>query len=120
MSEVLDIGALKKTLEEFAKERDWEQFHVPKNLAMALSTEAGELLEIFQWLTEKQATRINKDEETFGKVQDEIADVVVYAILLCKYLDIDLPNAISNKMKKNALKYPVDKARGNAKKYNEL
>lgn len=120
MSEILDVEKLKKYLEEYAKERDWEQFHNPKNLAMAMAVETSELLEIFQWLTPEQALKFKHEGENKEKVAHELADIMTYLILISKYLDINLPEAIERKLKHNAEKYPVDKARGNAKKYNEF
>jgi dCTP diphosphatase len=117
MKEVLDLGKLKDKLIKFAKEREWEQFHSPKNLAMALSVESSELVEIFQWLTEEQSKRLPEDK--MKDVRDEIADIFVYIVRMCTILDIDINDAVESKMKHNAEKYPVDKARGSAKKYNE-
>lgn len=114
----MDIENIQKSLREFAKERDWDQFHNPKNLAMALSGEAGELLEIFQWLSAEQSLKENLHEEDLKSVTDEIADVVIYALRLSDKLGIDLESAIDNKIKKNAEKYPVDLAKGNAIKYS--
>jgi len=118
--EILDLTALKAKIAEFAKERDWEQFHTPKNLAMALSVEASELAEIFQWLTEKQSYEIVHDEKELLKVKDELADIITYAVRLCGVLNINLPQELERKMKQNAEKYPVEKAKGVAKKYTEL
>jgi dCTP diphosphatase len=109
---------LAKTLEQFAVERDWNQFHSPKNLSMALSIEAAELMEEFQWLTEEQSANLSL--EKLAKVKDEIADVFNYLVRLSSKLDIDLFAAADEKIRKNGIKYPVGKARGNAKKYNEL
>lgn len=120
MSEIIDVEKLKAYLENYAKERDWEQFHNPKNLAMALSVEASELVEIFQWLSPEQALKIGAIDEQKEKVAHELADILTYAILISKYLDIDLEKAIANKLKHNAEKYPVEKSRGNAKKYSEF
>jgi len=119
-----------KTLEEwqkflcqFARERDWEQFHTPKNLAAALSVEASELLEIFQWLSDKQSKNLCKKSSSNKKVRrkiaHEMADVLVYLLRLSTVMDIDLMQAISEKMVENAKKYPAEKVRGSAKKYNE-
>lgn len=118
--EILDLTALKEKIQAFAQERDWEQFHTPKNLAMALSVEASELAEIFQWLTEKQSFEIANDEKELLKVKDELADIVTYTVRLCGVLNIDLPKELERKMKMNAEKYPVEKSKGIAKKYTEL
>ena len=94
----------------FQKERDWKQFHTPENLAKSISIESGELLEHFQWQKE-----YNKDE-----VAEELADVLIYCLYMAYALDVDVKEIIMDKMKKNALKYPVDKSKGNAKKYTEF
>ncbi len=108
---------IKNYLREFAHARDWEQFHSPKNLAMALSVEVAELLEHFQWLTEKQSKDL--DAETKSKVIDEIADVQLYLIRLADQLDVDILQAVNNKARKNEEKYPPDKVKGSAKKYSD-
>jgi len=114
----MDIEKIKDFQRQFAKERDWEQFHNPKNLSMALTVEASELLEIFQWLTADQSSTL--DEKNKEKVSEELADITYYILRLADTLDIDLEDAVWKKMKKNAEKYPVEKAKGNAKKYTEL
>ena len=109
---------LRDALREFAAERDWDQFHSPKNLASALSVEAAELLECFQWLTEEQSR--NLAPEQLARVRDEMADVLNYLVRLADKLDVNLMDAARDKIGKNALKYPVEKARGSIKKYSEL
>ena len=113
-----ELEELREQLREFAAARDWEQFHSPKNLAMALSVEAGELLEIFQWLTEERSR--NLSAEAKAAASDEIADVLLYLIRLGDQLGIDPIAAARRKIVENAKKYPADKARGSSKKYNEL
>jgi dCTP diphosphatase len=113
-----DLETLRDQLREFAAARDWDQFHSPKNLAMALSAEAGELLEIFQWLTEAQSRSLAP--EAHAAASEEIADVLLYLIRLGDQLGIDPVAAAQRKLVANAKKYPADKARGNAKKYTEL
>lgn len=105
-------------IRKFIQERDWEQFHSPKNLAMALSIEAAEIMEHFQWKTTDESRQL--DEETFNEVKDEIGDTFVYLLRLCDELGIDPLQAAHDKMVKNAEKYPVEKARGNAKKYTKF
>ncbi len=105
---------IKKVL-EFRDARDWQQFHNPKDLAISLSLEAAEVLENFQWKDNDEAIH-EKSEE----LQDEIADVLTYVILLSHALDIDLEEAVLNKLAKNELKYPVEQARGSKKKYTDL
>lgn len=105
-------------LRGFATEREWEQFHNPKNLAMALTVEAGELMELFQWLTPKQAD--NPDEELKTRAGEELSDVILYSIRMADKLGIDLDRAIARKTKMNEEKYPIEKAKGIAKKYTDL
>ena len=114
----MDINKIKSDLRKFAEERDWEQFHSPKNLAMALSGEVGELSEIFQWLTEDQSEKKNISDEDLAKVREEVADILLYIIRLSDKLDIDLEQALFDKLKINKEKYPVELSIGNATKYN--
>ncbi|MBX7132298.1 MAG: nucleotide pyrophosphohydrolase [Fimbriimonadaceae bacterium] len=107
-----------KELLEFRRKRNWEQFHKPKELAAALTIEAGELLETFQWKTDEEVTTLLKSPLR-EKVLDEIADVTIILSYLCHDLSIDLDAAVLAKVKKNEVKYPVEKAFGNAKKYDE-
>ena len=113
-----ELIKLRDALRQFAHARDWEQFHSPKNLAAALSVEAAELLEHFQWLTEDESK--NLSTESRHAVSLEAADVLLYLIRLSDKLNIDLIAAAKEKMLLNAEKYPVDKARGSSKKYDEL
>jgi dCTP diphosphatase len=112
------IRELRQRLRQFAADRDWEQFHTPKNLAIALSVEAAELLEHFQWLTPEQATRLPPDR--LGQLRLEMADVLLYLVRLADQLDVDLVQAARDKLDINAKKYPIEQAKGNAKKYTEL
>lgn len=105
-------------LREFAQERDWEQYHSPKNLAMALSVEVAEIVEIFQWLTEEESRNLPPDK--IEKVKEEIGDVMIFLTNLADKLGIDPIEAAKEKIKINSQKYPVDKAKGNAKKYTEI
>jgi len=105
-------------IRKFIRERDWEQFHSPKNLIMALSVEISEIMEHFQWLTTEQSRNLSPEKK--NEVKDEIGDVFVYLIRLCDELGIDPIKAANDKMVKNALKYPVEKAKGNMKKYTEF
>lgn len=107
-----DINSLIKNIVKFRDERDWEQFHNSKDLALALSVEASELLELFLW---KKNEDFNLDQ-----LKDELADVLMYALLLADKNNLDVNQIVLDKIKKNADKYPVDKAKGNATKYNEL
>ena len=105
-------------LRKFADEREWEQFHSPKNLAMALTVETAELLEEFQWLTEEHSRQ--PDQERLNRIKEEIGDVMIYLVLLSGHLSIDPMAAAFEKIEKNREKYPVDKAKGSAKKYTDL
>lgn len=115
----MDIKSYQGKIRSFIKERDWDQFHNPKNLVMALSVEAGELVEIFQWLTPEQSANILKSSKDRTSVEEEIADIFVYLLRLCDQLDIDLEKALNNKMIKNGEKYPVSTSKGIATKYNQ-
>lgn len=107
-----DIKKITDKLIKFRDERDWEQFHNPKDLSIALSIEANELLEQFLWKDHSDANKEN--------LKEELADVFAYAFLLAAKLDLDVESIVMDKIDKNALKYPVNKAKGNAKKYDEL
>jgi dCTP diphosphatase len=109
---------LARQLDQFAKARDWQQFHSPKNLASALIVEAGELLEHFQWMTDEQSRDLRPEKR--DAVAAEAADVLLYLIQLASALGIDPVAAAQDKLKLNELKYPVDRARGSSKKYDEL
>jgi NTP pyrophosphatase (non-canonical NTP hydrolase) len=113
-----DLDTLTRRLREFADARDWEQFHSPKNLTMALSVEIAEIVEHFQWLTEEQSNDL--PEQTLDKVETELADTLLYLVRLADKLDIDLLDAARRKIEINEQKYPVEKSRGNAKKYTDL
>ena len=110
-----DLNQLQAYLRQFAKDRDWDQFHSPKNLSMALSVEVSELLENFQWLTEEQSHTL--DEQQRAAVVDEIADVQMYLARLADKLDINIGEAIEQKIVKNEAKYPAEKVKGSSKKY---
>ena len=113
-----ELENLREQLRDFAAARDWDQFHSPKNLAMALAGESGELLETFQWLTEEQSRR--PTPEILAAASEEIADVLLYLVRLSDKLGIDPVAAANRKIVANAAKYPADKARGSSKKYTEL
>lgn len=113
-----NIQDLKDKVKQFRDERDWKQFHTPKNLAMALSVEASELAELFLW---------DNNEESFNTanmkrehLQEEMADVLIYLLSMADVLDINLSKAVLDKLENNKKKYPVEKAKGISKKYNEL
>lgn len=116
----IDLPNIISRIDEFAKERDWDQFHSVKNLAMAMSVESSELMEIFQWSTEEQSNNVKNDQKTKQKLEEEIADVFIY---LCRILDkaeIKLEEVVLKKLEKNAAKYPVSCSKGSALKYTEL
>ena len=116
----IDLKKLNDEIEQFVKERDWDQFHSIKNLSMALSVECSEFLEIFQWLTEDQSNEITNDPELLLKAQDELADIFLYLMRILSKTNMDLETVVRNKMRKNAEKYPVELSKGNSKKYNEF
>jgi len=109
---------LRDELRAFAAERDWDQFHSPRNLATALAVEAAELLEPFQWLTEEQSRSLPPD--TRAAVEQELADVLLYLVRLADKLDVDLAAAARAKIVRNGEKYPVERARGSSRKYDTL
>ncbi|GGS45386.1 nucleotide pyrophosphohydrolase [Streptomyces violaceus] len=116
----MTLRSLQQALAQFAVEREWEQFHTPKNLAMALAGESGELLEIFQWLTPEQSADVMQDSERAVQVREEMADVLAYLLRLADVLDVDLEQALADKIVKNRRKYPVHLAQGKADKYTQL
>ena len=113
-----DLAELRERVRHFVSQRDWDQFHSPKNLAMALAVEASELLEVFQWLTEEESRNLGAEGK--AAAADEVADVLIYLLQISRQLGIDPVAAASAKLEKNARKYPVAKSRGNNKKYTEL
>ena len=113
-----ELEEIKLRLREFAKERDWDQFHSPKNFSMALIVECAELVEHFQWLTDEKSKHL--PEETLDEVSLEMADIMIYLIRLADKLDVDLLETVERKMTLNAIKYPVKKSKGLATKYNKL
>jgi NTP pyrophosphatase (non-canonical NTP hydrolase) len=112
-----DLEELKQRLRVFVAERDWDQFHSPKNLAMALSVEASELVELFQWLTEEQSAA--PDEKLRRRAAEELADVLWFLVRIADRLDIDLLAAAESKLARNAEKYPAERVRGQSRKYDE-
>ena len=112
-----DLEQLRNRIRDFVSERDWDQFHSPKNLSMALIVEAAELVEHFQWLKESESSEL--PAQTLQAVEEELADILVYLVRIADQLDIDLLSAANRKMESNGAKYPVDLVRGSAKKYTE-
>jgi len=114
---VNELEVLKARIKDFVAERDWDQFHSPKNLSMALIVEAAELVEHFQWMKQKDSFTLPKDK--LAAVEEELADILVYLVRIADQLDIDLINAAKKKIKANEVKYPADVVRGSSKKYTE-
>lgn len=112
-----ELVGLAERLRAFARERDWEQFHSPKNLAMALSVEVAELAEHFQWLTQAQSASL--PPETLAAVSDELADVQIYLVRLADRLGVDLMAAVDSKIANNAVRYPPERVRGSARKHSD-
>ena len=117
MPDPSDLLMLRDKLRAFAKARDWDQFHSPKNLSMALMVEVAELMEHFQWLTEQQSVNLSPDIK--DAVAEELADILLYLVRLSDKLGVDLKQAALHKLEKNAAKYPAEKVRGSSKKYSE-
>ena len=114
------VSELKARVLAFVRERDWEQFHAPKNLSMALAAEAGELMEHFLWATAEESRAVATDPAKRARIAEELADVVIYALEFANATGLDVAASIEAKMAANAKKYPVEKARGRSNKYNEL
>ena len=112
-----DFERLKKQVRQFVVEREWEQFHSPKNLSMALIVEAAEMVEHFQWLTEEQSCHLSPQK--LAEVELELADIQIYLISLAQKLELDVVAAVEKKLALNAQKYPADEVRGSSKKYTE-
>lgn len=119
MADIIDIAIIKETLQDFAKKRDWEKFHNPKNLSMALACEAGELLEIFQWMSESEVTQACGELSVREKTSHELADIMLYLIRIASLMDINLADALQKKIAINNKKYPAELVKGSSKKYNE-
>lgn len=112
-----DLKTIRDRLREFTAARDWDRFHSPKNLAMALSAEAAEVIEHFQWLSETQSAALSPEKR--AEVAAELADVLLYLVRLADKLDVDLAEAAARKIAENDKRYPSDKVRGSARKYTE-
>jgi dCTP diphosphatase len=114
------LNDLQRELRQFAEQRDWRPFHTPKNLVMALTGEVGELAELLQWLTPEESSAVMERPEQADRVQDEVADVFAYLLQIADVLDIDLVAALRSKMRRNERKYPLERSKGRADKYNRL
>lgn len=106
----MDTSRIQQSLREFARQRDWERYHTPKNLAIALSVEVSELLEIFQWLSEDEVSAIQDNPKLMARVKEEFADSMIYLLRFADILDIDIENALERKIVRNAQKYPAGEA----------
>ena len=115
----MNIEEIQARLDKFAKDRDWDQFHNPKNLSMALSVEVAELVEIFQWSNSDGLNEI-KDLDTRRKIEEEIADIFIYLLMISRKLNLDLSQIINKKIEKNEKKYPISKSKGKSDKYDKL
>ena len=116
----MNLGELQAELRHFAAERDWQPFHTPKNLSTALMVEAAELAEIFQWQTPEESRTAHEDAAARQRIGEEVADVLLYLLQVADHCQIDVSQAVQDKLAKNAVKYPVEKARGRADKYTKL
>ena len=112
MDETTTVSDLREMVRRFVAERDWHQFHAPKNISMALAIEAAELMEHFQWISTDASRAVSGDAEALSAVEEELADVICYALAMANELGIDVSKAMREKMKKNELKYPADEFRG--------
>ena len=118
--ETTTVAEIKTRVLDFAQERDWEQFHAPKNLSMALAAEAGELMEHFLWATSEDSREVMNDPKKREEIEEELSDVIIYALEFANMTGVDVAAAIERKMAANAVKYPVEKAKGRSVKYDEL
>ena len=116
----INVEKINLEVSKFIQDRDWDQFHSIKNLAMALSVETSELVEIFQWLKESESNEVANNPKLKNKLEEEIADVFIYLMRIAIKSSINIEDVVLNKIKKNSLKYPIEKAKGSAKKYDEL
>ncbi|MBP2475334.1 NTP pyrophosphatase (non-canonical NTP hydrolase) [Crossiella equi] len=116
----MELTEMQAMLSKFISERDWDRFHTPKNLAMALVGEVGELAEVFQWLTDEEAEQVMTDPERAVKVRHEMADVLSYLLRLATVLDVDLEAALREKGQVNVARYPVERSKGHMTKYTRL
>ncbi|MDG0815979.1 nucleotide pyrophosphohydrolase [Bdellovibrio svalbardensis] len=115
-----DLQQMKNLVQQFCEERDWDQFHSPKELAIGISTEAAELLDLFRFKSNEQIAGQFQDPVSRGKIEDELADVLFFILRFSQMNQIDLPAALAAKLAKNNLKYPVESSKGSNKKYNEV
>ena len=117
--EYMDFEKLKSKVKHFVRERDWEKYHTPKDIAIDIAVEAGELLEIFQWMKENETDKIKENEQLMARIKSEVADVISACLDMANILDLDIADIVLAKLKENERKYPVDKFKGSRRKYNE-
>lgn len=115
----MDISAIQNELRTFVSDREWEQYHTPKNIAAAFSVEAAELLEIFQWMSEKDQETLKESDETLEHIKEEFADCMNYLLRFADVLDIDIEKSLWNKIEKNKHKYPIESSKGKYVKYDK-
>lgn len=120
MDRDITIEDLKKLVIKFRDDRDWKKYHNPKDLAVSMSIEAAELLELFQWKTNEEIKELLKDNEKYQRACEELADVIIYCLDMSETLNADISEIVKKKLEQNEKKYPVEKAKGSAKKYTEL
>lgn len=114
------IASLQARIKAFSEDRDWDQFHTPKNLIMAATAEMGELAEVLQWKNDQEAAEFLTSAQGKERISEEIADVAIYLIRLCQKLNLNFIDIVGKKIMENDLKYPIDKSKGSAKKYKDL
>lgn len=114
------IIEIKQWIKEFDEQRDWDQYHHPKELAISITLEAAELLEHFQWKENQSLESIKSDNKIMKSLKNELADIIIYSLNFANQLDIDVSNAVKSKLEENNKKYPIEKAKGLNKKYTEL
>ena len=118
--ETTSIIELKKRVQRFVDDRNWSKYHNPKDLAISIAIEASELMELFQWVKEDELGKIMDDRSKLTRLEEELADIMIYCLSLANVLNVDVAQAVTNKIHKNEDKYPVDRVKGSYKKYTEL
>lgn len=114
------IYQLRQLIQDFVDERDWRKYHNPKDLAISIAIEAAELMELFQWVSERKVEKVLEDAERFTRLEEELADIIILCFNLANVLNVDVAKAVTKKVEKNRAKYPVDLVKGNYKKYTQL
>lgn len=114
------IYQLRQLIQDFVDERDWRKYHNPKDLAISIAIEAAELMELFQWVSERKVEKVLEDAERFTRLEEELADIIILCFNLANVLDVDVAKAVTKKVEKNRAKYPVDLVKGDYKKYTQL